>query len=101
MLTGQIMFHLDKKSLPEAAEAMDSLRSVGKHFYDNPDSYRMTQFVRLMHQVLKANFKLNELVNTEKYYNALVAHPFFYRGLLNELEVIPYEKLWNHVLTKL
>ncbi len=101
MLTGQILFHLDKKSMPEAAEAIDSLRSVGKHYFDNSESYRMSQFVRLMHQVLKANFKLNELVNIEKYYNALVARPFFYRGLLNELEVIPYEKLWNLVLSKL
>lgn len=101
MLTAQVLFHLDKKSLPEAAEAIDSLRSVGKHFFDNPENYRMSQFVRLIYQLLKANFKLNDLVGTEKYYDALVGRPFFYRGLLNELEVIPYEKLWNHVLSKL
>jgi hypothetical protein len=101
LLTAQILFHLDKKSYPEAAEAIDTLRNLGKHYADRPESYRLTQFTRLMYQVLKANFKLSELSNTDKYYNAIVSHPFFYRGLLSELEVIPYEKLWNLVLSKL
>jgi len=41
------------------------------------------------------------MTGTEKYYNRLVDHPFFYRGLINELEILPFEKLWNHILKKL
>ncbi len=101
MHTAQVLFQLDKKSYTDAAEAIDALRTLGKYFSDSSENYRMTQFIRLMYQVVKANFKLSELSNTDKYYNALVARPFFFRGLLTELEVIPYEKLWNHVLSKL
>ncbi len=100
LLVGQILFLLDKKSFPEAAEAIDNLRSHGKYF-DEMENYRMVQFIKLMLQILKANFKLHEIVNTEKPYENLVSRPFSYRGKLNELEVIPYEKLWNHVLSKL
>ncbi|MCF8246898.1 MAG: hypothetical protein K9J37_10540 [Saprospiraceae bacterium] len=100
LLVGQILFLLDRKSLPEAAEAIDNLRSIGKYFGEM-ENYRMLQFIKLMQLVLKANFRLHEVANTEKYYENLVNHPFSYRGKLNELEVIPFEKLWNHVLTKL
>ena len=100
LLVGQVLFQLDRKSLPEAAEAIDSLRGHGKYF-DEMENYRMVQFIKLMQQVLKANFRLHEIANTEKNYEHLVSRPFSFRGKLNELEVIPYEKLWNHVLTKL
>ena len=94
------MFLLDRKSFPEAAEAIDNLRSHGKYF-DEMENFRMVQFIKLMLQILKANFKLHEIVSTEKPYENLVSRPFSYRGKLNELEVIPYEKLWNLVLSKL
>ena len=100
MLIGQILFLFEKKSMPEAAEAIDRLRSYGKNLNDM-ENFRMVQFTKLMNQLLKANFKLNELTGTEKYYDALVGRPFFYRGLLVELEIVPFEKLWNLILSKL
>jgi hypothetical protein len=100
MLVGQLLFLFDRNSLPEAAEAIDQLRNHAKYMND-PENYRMVQFIKLLNQLLKSNFKLHELVAIEKPYNALVVDPFCYRGLLNELEVIPFEKLWNHILTKL
>lgn len=100
MLIGQILYLFEKKSLPETAEAIDRLRSYGKNLNDL-ENYRMVQFIKLMNQLLKSNFKLNELTGTEKYYDALVSRPFFYRGQLIELEIVPFEKLWNLVLSKL
>ncbi|MBI1225147.1 MAG: hypothetical protein GC192_07890 [Bacteroidetes bacterium] len=100
LLIGQILYHLDRKSLPEAAEAIDNLRVYGKSLNEH-ENFRMFYFIKLVQQVLKANFKLHEVSKTEKAYELLVSHPFKYRGKLNELEVIPYEKLWNHILTKL
>ena len=61
----------------------------------------MIQFIRLLNQLAKANFQPNNLENTEKHYDQLVEQPFFYRGLLNELEIVPFEKLWNHILARL
>ncbi len=100
LLIGQILFHLDNKSLPEAAEGIDSLRGHGKALNES-ENYRLIQFIKMVQQVLKANFRLHEIANTEKPYELLVGHPFTYRGKIEELEVIPYEKLWNHILTRL
>ncbi len=100
LLIGKVLLLLDRKSLTEAAEAIDSLRGHGK-FLVEMESYRMTQFIKLVVQVLKANFKLHEIVNTEKPYENLVSRPFSYRGKLTELEVVPFDKLWNHLLSKL
>lgn len=100
LLVGQLLFQLDKKAYPEASELIDRLRSHAKGFED-AESYRMLLFIKLLGQVLKANFKINDIAGTDKFYDALVSKPFFYRGLLTELEVVPYEELWNHILTKL
>lgn len=100
LLIGQILFNLDKGSFPEAAEGMSRLRSIGKTLNDS-ENYRMLQFIKLTQQILKANFKLSELSGTERPYENLVSHPFFYRGKLNELEIVPFDKLWNHFLAKL
>lgn len=100
LLIGQILFHLDRNSLPEAAEGISRLRTIGKSLNDS-ENYRMLQFIKLLQQILKANFKLSELSGTERAYENLVSHPFSYRGKLNELEVVPFEKLWNFLLTRL
>jgi hypothetical protein len=100
LLIGQVLFHLDRSSYAEAAEGIDRLRSLGKTLND-AENYRMMRFIKLMQQVLKANFKLADLSSTERAYENLVSHPFSYRGKLNELEVLPFEKLWNHVLARL
>ncbi len=100
LLIGRILLQLERKELTEVAEAIDSLRSHAKYFNDM-ENFRMVQFIKLLQQILKANFRVHEISNTEKPYEQLVSHPFSYRGKLNELEVIPFEKLWNHILMKL
>jgi tellurite resistance protein len=101
MLIAQLLFLIDKKNFTEARDRIDRLKSYATKQLDKDEHFRMIQFIRLLQQLSKANFQISSLTNTEKYYNRLVDHSFFYRGLLNELEVIPFEKLWNYILKKL
>ncbi len=101
MLIAQILFLLDNNNQVQATEKVDRLRSyISKHL-EGPEHYRMIQFIRLLNQLSKADFQINNLENMEKYYNRLIEQPFFYRGLLTEMEVVPFEKLWNHILARL
>ena len=100
-LVAQVLFLLDMKNLPEATERIERLRSFANKQLDRTENFRMIQFIRLLQQLAKAEFQINELSNTDKYYDRLVEHPFFYRGVIDELEIVPFEKLWNHILSKL
>ena len=101
LLIAQVLFLLDTKNFHDAAERIDRLRSYATKQLDRVEHFRMIQFIRLLQQLSRANFKISELTNTDKHYDQLVEQPFFYRGLISELEIIPYEKLWNYVLSRL
>jgi hypothetical protein len=101
LLIAQLLFLLDNNNLVQAAEKVDRLKSYIPKQLENQEHFRMIQFIRLLNQLAKANFQPNNLENTEKHYDHLIEQPFFYRGLLNELEIVPFEKLWNHILARL
>jgi hypothetical protein len=55
----------------------------------------------LLQQLVKSDYKESEFTTVDKYANRLQQNPFFYRGLLSELEIIPYEKLWDMIVSRL
>jgi len=61
----------------------------------------VAQFIRLLMQLSKAEFQVSRLSNTQKYLDKLQEREFNYRGLISELEVIPFEKLWEMILSRL
>jgi len=101
MVIGQFLFLLEKKSYNQCLERIERLKSYANRQLKKDEYYRMVQFIRLLQQLGKADFQLENLSNTEKYYTRLVETPFFFRGLSSELEIIPYEKLWNMILSRL
>ncbi|MEM9917171.1 MAG: hypothetical protein AAF990_03705 [Bacteroidota bacterium] len=101
LVIAQVLFLLEKKSYNAVTERIDRLKSYANRQLKKEEYFRAIQFIRLLQQLNKADFQTDQLSNTEKYYNRLVETPFFYRSLINELEVIPYEKLWNLILKRL
>ncbi len=98
IMIAQILFLLEKKNFNEVIELTEKLKSYTTRLLKKEEYYRATQFIRLLLQLSKADFKEENLSNVEKYYSRLLDRPFFYRGMKNEMEVIPYEKLWDMVL---
>ena len=84
------------KKVLENSSVMVENRQLKKEEY-----YRAVQFIRLLQQLVKADYEVKNLSNVEKYYDRLIETPFSYRGLIAELEIIPYEKLWNLILSRL
>lgn len=101
MIVAQILFLIEKKSFNNVTERIDRLKTYANRQLKKDEFFRAVQFIRLLQQLVKVDYQLDNLSNTEKYYNRLVENPFFYRGMLHELEVIPYEKLWNIILSRL
>lgn len=100
LLIVQVLFLIEKNSYSAATERIDRLKNYANRQLKKEDYFRSIQFIRLLQQLAKADYRYEALSNVEKYYNRLIDEPFKYRGLLNEIEIIPYEKLWNMVLER-
>lgn len=100
LLIAQVLFLIEKNSYSAATERIDRLKNYANRQLKKEDYFRLIQFIRLLQQLAKADYRYDALSNVEKYYNRLIDEPFKYRGLLNEIEIIPYEKLWNMVLER-
>lgn len=100
MVTAQFLFLLEKRSYSAATERIDRLKGYANRQLRKEVYYRLIQFIRLLQQLSKADFEPKNLSNTQKYLDRLQKTPFSYRGLINELEVIPYQVLWQLILEK-
>lgn len=99
-VVAQMLFLLEKKSYSAVTERIDRLKSYANRQLKKEEFYRAIQFIRLLQQLSKADFQYENLSNTDKYYTRLLETPFKYRGLITELEIIPYESLWNLILDR-
>jgi hypothetical protein len=100
LVTAQMLFLL-KRNSQGALERIERMRMYANKQLQEEKCYRMIQFLKLLSQLGKANLHLDELQGHEKYHERLIEHPFFYRGLLSDWEIVPFEKLWDHILYQL
>ncbi len=101
MVIAQILFFLEKKSYNAVVERIERLKNYANRQLKKEEYFRAIQFIRLLQQLAKADFTPSRISNSEKYLKKLEETPFFFRGLISELEIVPYEKLWKMILRKL
>lgn len=101
MLVAQVLFYLERKNNHSAAEVIERLKTYANRQLKKEENYRTIQFIRLLQQIERAEFQADQIAGHEKYLLRLEQTPFFYRGLINELEVVPYEQLWKIVVSRL
>ncbi len=97
----QMLFFLERNQYNQAADCVDRLRSYARRQLKKDEYVRVVNFIRLLQQLAKVDFDPQRVQGADKYLTRLEAHPFFYRGLLYELEVVPYEQLWQFLLQRL
>ena len=99
MIVLQILFLIERKNFSGITERIERLKSYANRQLKKEEYFRAIQFIRLLQQLNKADFQTENLSNVMKYQRNLQDQPFFYRGMISELEVIPYEKLWEIMLS--
>ena len=97
----QFLFLLEKGNHQQATERVERLRGYATKQLTREGQFRLVHFIRLLQQLAKAEYDIKRLTGVEKYYNRLNDTPFMYRGIVQELEIIPLEKLWNYILARL
>ncbi len=97
----QVLFALERKNFVNAAENIERLKSYTLRQLKTEENQRMILFIKLLQQLMKADFTLFHLSSTEKYVEKLEEKPLMYRGNLNDLEIIPLENLWKILLERI
>jgi hypothetical protein len=98
-IIAQILFLIEQKQYTNASDLIERLKNYANRQLKKEEFFRLINFIRLLQQLSKANFRLDDITNAEKYTARLKEMPFYYRGLISELEVLPYEQLWE-IITK-
>ncbi len=101
ILIAQILFLVEQRQIIRANENIERLKNYANRQLESDASFRLINFIRLLQQAGKADFKLDSFSNTDKYLARLQSTPFYYRGLITEFEIIPYEQLWSILLKRL
>jgi len=96
----QVLFLINQKKYEMASDKIEQLRVIANRL-NSIENFRIINFIRLLQQLSKANFEVEQISIADKYYQRLLKQPMYYRGASGELEVIPWEKLWNHILKRL
>jgi hypothetical protein len=89
------------EKLQEANKLIEDLKVFSLRQLNKDEDGRILLFLRLLQYLSKSEYKLRSDSVHYKYLEKLKQQPFKYRGLLNELEVVPYEKLWEILLSRL
>ena len=97
----QILFLLERRNLNRVTDRIDRLKKYATRLSRKEEYHRVVQFIRLLQQLSRVEYQMDELTNSQKYLNALTERPFFYRGIISELEVIPFELLWERIVSYL
>lgn len=97
----QVLFFLEEKNYAEANEKIERLKVYSTRQLKKEEDFRTIQFIRLLQQLAKADFDFTKIGVHKKYIERLEETPFRYRGLINELEIILYENLWDIILQRL
>jgi hypothetical protein len=95
----QMLFFLMDKKYSRFIDRMDALNQYSYRYLRNDDSLRSNCFVKMILKIPDANYHPLRLKrHVEKFYKTLINTPPNIREQSSNIEIIPYEHLWELVL---
>ncbi len=84
-----------------AAGQIDWLKSLANRQFKTEEPDRTLQFIRLLQHLAKSGFAARDLNGATQAFADLRQMPFHYRGTVKDLEVVPYERIWEQIMQNL
>lgn len=98
----QILFLLKQKKYEETNDRLDAIMAYSYKYLKKNDTFRSNCFIHMLLQLPKSYFNRKVAARkTQKYLDKLKSVPLEVAGQSSELEMVPYEKLWEMVLASL
>jgi hypothetical protein len=98
----QMLFLLQKGQYDKVIDRMEAINAYCNRYLRNDDTYRSNCFIKMLLQLPKAHFnKTAAIRKADKFVQKLKKVPLEQANQSNELEIVPYEMLWEFVLESL
>ena len=98
----QILFLLHEKKYDAIIDRMESLKMYVHRYLRKDDTFRSSCFIKMLMQLPAASFhKAGVIRKTKKFRERLEEVPLEIANQRAELEIVPYEMLWEFVLEEL
>jgi hypothetical protein len=95
----QLLFLIELKNYDQVLDRIDSLNQYCYRYLRNDDSLRSNCFIKMLIKLPDADYHPLRLKRyTKKVYDKFIQTKFVVSEQITEIEIIPYEKLWNIVL---
>lgn len=97
-----ILFLLQQKKYGVIIDRMESLKTYAHRYLRKDDTYRSNCFIKMLMQLPAADFhRQGVLRKAQKYWEKLQEVPLEVANQSAEIEIVPYEMLWEFVLESL
>ncbi|MFN7118591.1 MAG: hypothetical protein ACK4TA_17465 [Saprospiraceae bacterium] len=98
----QILFLLQQKRYDVIIDRIESLKAYTQRYLRNDDTFRSSCFIRMLLVMAESSFNKKATIRkAEKYWEKLREKPINIAEQSAEIEIVPYEMLWEFVLESL
>lgn len=99
----QVLFLLDRKDFDGIIQRAEALKVYASRYLKRDENFRSNCFLKMLLIMERKDFNYERTRDiASKYYAKLKSEQFNYQsGKLANLEIIPYEQLWERILSKL
>lgn len=98
----QILFMIIKKDYDQAINRIEAIEKYCLRYLRKNDNFRSNCFIKMLLQIPISNFHQTGIKRrTKKYFALLQSEPLRITKQTIEVEIIPYENIWNIILESL
>lgn len=98
----QILFLLEQKRFGDIIDRMESLKTYVHRYLRQDDTFRSNCFIKMLLTLPECSFHKKAVIRkSEKNFQKLIEKPLNMANQIAEIEIVPYEMLWEFVLESL
>lgn len=98
----EILMAVGKKQYSELIDRLEAIDKYRRRYLNSPDMERTNLFLKMLLQLPKSGFQKDLILHkTQGYFKSLEEIPIELANQAHEIEILPYETLWQIVLDQL
>ncbi len=98
----QILFMITRKKYDEAIDRFEAIKKYSSRYIRKGENFRSHCFLNMLLQIPACSFHKSGVIRkTQSWYNKLKSTPLEIANQPNEVEIIPYEDLWEYIVDSL
>ena len=96
----QMLFLIVEERYDDVLDKLSALRQYNFRYLKRPEYARSSNFIKMLLKIPEGDYKASTIrKKAQKYYEQLLKHPNDYSEHALSLEIIPYEQLWEELLS--